>query len=300
MKKILLPAFLFLIGCESKQQREALIHYASANGDVVTVDRLLEKDDSLANHADPHTARTPLFDASTAEVVQSLIEEGANINARDNRGDTPLHAAKNGEVAMCLLENGANIQFKNNNGRTPIFTAANGGVVAALVKRGADIQSSYNTAWPYNTPLYQAVIDGRAETVKALIDLGADANVKDRDNGTLLHHAADKGNKDAVECLLLKGLTVDAVDKFGATPLHHAVLNDHIDVAEALLEKGANANAKLAQNVAVVNYAEAANRVGPPPPGRNWGESSAGNMSPLKLAKSEAMRQLLLKYYALE
>ena len=51
-----------------------------------------------------------------------LIEKGASIHEKNNRGTTPLYLASgNGqtETVKILIEKGANIHEKNNYGRTP-------------------------------------------------------------------------------------------------------------------------------------------------------------------------------------
>lgn len=54
--------------------------------------------------------------------MKLLIENGAEINIKDNDGNTPLHyAAKRGFMGIIrlLVENGADINAKNNDGQTP-------------------------------------------------------------------------------------------------------------------------------------------------------------------------------------
>jgi len=59
--------------------------------------------------------------------VQTLLENGADPNAKDNAGHTPLHwAAHLGhvEIVELLLERGANPNAEDNYGSTPLHEAA--------------------------------------------------------------------------------------------------------------------------------------------------------------------------------
>ena len=61
-----------------------------------------------------------------AKVIIWLIGKGANINAKDMRGNTPLHAAVEGkakEAMFALLKEGADRTAKNQNGFTPLGLA---------------------------------------------------------------------------------------------------------------------------------------------------------------------------------
>ena len=58
------------------------------------------------------------------KIVKFLVEEGVDIEAKDNRGYTPLHfASYHGctEIIKFLVEEGADIEAKNNNGKTFYF-----------------------------------------------------------------------------------------------------------------------------------------------------------------------------------
>ena len=73
---------------------------------------------------------TPLAVASSKghlDIVQFLVGKGANVNAVDSRSETPLMmAALNGqeEVAQFLVDNGANVNAMNVDGLTPMKMAA--------------------------------------------------------------------------------------------------------------------------------------------------------------------------------
>ena len=74
------------------------------------------------------------------EIVKYLLENGADINAKDNYGTTALmKASSNGqlEIVQFLIENGADINIKNNEGKTALDVAATKEIKKVLRKAGA-------------------------------------------------------------------------------------------------------------------------------------------------------------------
>jgi len=78
------------------------------------------------------------------KVTQLLIEEGADVNLRNESGTTPLHRAVIGGDAMTillLLKNGANPNSQDNDGTSPLMKAAvwdHPHIVRLLLQYGAD------------------------------------------------------------------------------------------------------------------------------------------------------------------
>ena len=72
--------------------------------------------------------RTPLYAQATigSNTVELLLKLGANIEAADNSGETPLHIAAGFfrvKTVHCLIDRGANVHVKNNSGQTPLSYA---------------------------------------------------------------------------------------------------------------------------------------------------------------------------------
>jgi len=61
---------------------------------------------------------------------------------------------------------------------------------------------------------------------------------------TALHLAALKGHLESVKLLVENGAEIDATDTFSNTPLHYASENAHGDVVAFLLESGAHVNVR--------------------------------------------------------
>jgi truncated hemoglobin YjbI len=150
---------------------QTLLHDAAIAGEAEFAAVLIR------SGADPDVkepeGHTPLYRASTGEVARVLLAAGASVDVSSGptRG-TPLHQAARrdyGSVATALLDHGANIDARDSKGQTPLRRAVNCRrlqLVQLLVRRGANPHAEDNRGV---TPLDVA---RTAEMKRALADTG--------------------------------------------------------------------------------------------------------------------------------
>lgn len=79
---------------------------------------------------------------------------------------------------------------------------------------------------------------GKLATCVALLDAGAQVNVRTRRGATALHLAAVRGHTDVVALLLSRGASPADVDDAACTALMHAARTDSVEACRALINGG--------------------------------------------------------------
>ncbi len=112
------------------------------------------------------------------------------------------------------------------------------------------------------TPVADATMRGERETVRTLLQQGADVNAAQGDGMTALHWAALEGDLETATMLLYAGANVKASTRLGAfTPLLLASKSGHAPMIAALLEAGANPNDATTNGTTALMLAAAAGSV---------------------------------------
>jgi len=93
------------------------------------------------------------------DVLELLVADGSDVNARNDRGWTPLYYANHKHMAELILDKGADVNTKDDHGSTPLH--------------------------------WRAVL-GQREIAELLIDKGADVNAQSTSNRTSLDLAKDR------------------------------------------------------------------------------------------------------------
>ena len=195
---------------------------------------------------------TPLHYAASGgykEIVELLIAKGADVNVKDVRGETALQKAASGGhkgIAELLIANGAKVNAKDELGETPLDWTRplkdDSHEVKANKKETADLISKHGGKSGAADSIFVAAAVGNVVAVKQHLADGVDVGVKDES----LHLAAWSGHKEIVELLIAEGADVNVKDCWGTTPLHEVTyiwsFND--EIATLLIAAGADINAK--------------------------------------------------------
>src|SRR5262249_30183418 len=128
--------------------------------------------------------RPPLSDAAKngdKEVLRSLLQKGANVNATEGDGTTALHWASYSddlEAADLLIRAGAKVNAANDLGATPLWAACQNGseaMVRRLLAAGANPNAKLVAG---ETLVMAAARVGNAGVVEQLLAKGADPNAR--------------------------------------------------------------------------------------------------------------------------
>lgn len=177
-----------------------------------------------------------------------------------------IQAASRGETnrVQSLLEQGAQINAQDAQGRTAVMAATYGNhveSVQALLNAGADVNLRDGML---NNPFLYAGAEGYLDILKLAWAAGADTTITNRFGGTTIIPASERGHVEAVQWLLENtDINVNHVNNLGWTALLEAIiLSDggprHQRIVELLIEHGADVN--LADKDGVTPLAHAQQR----------------------------------------
>ena len=188
------------------------------------------------------------------DILEKIVnEKGIDIiNKKDDLGynNTPLITACGNkapiEIVEYLVKNGAEINARNKINQTALMYASRFStfpVVKFLVENDAEINVRDNQN---KTPLMYACSENNFEIIKFLVENGADVNSKDIFGNTPLQISCKTTTSllktKSVEYLVEKVSNVDEPDKNGTTPLMTSCIENDLEIVKILCEKG---NARL-------------------------------------------------------
>ena len=191
------------------------LHEAAAKGDATEIEKLV-KEGERPNIQDSRS-RTPLHVAvymKKHDAARLLLKLGANPNALEiDRYDIVTIAAVANDIDMLRLTLDGGASARNITSRydgTALIAAAHLGhaeVVRMLIAAKAPLNHVNNLGW---TALMELIVLGNGgknhtDTLKVLVDAGADVNIADRQGTTPLQHARRRGYVEMARILEAAG-----------------------------------------------------------------------------------------------
>ncbi len=261
------------------------LHFAAAAGNLDIVVAFLDRGADV-NVREPQWGQTPLMFAAAAgrtDIVQTLAGRGADlaVTARvvdlraRNQQDAADSRARNARIAAIQKERAAKLAAAAAPSASP---RPGGGDASRNVDNGNEPEplgyAELVGAHGGLTALLLAARDGHQDTVKALLDAGADINQRSAgDRTTPLLIATINGHFDLAKRLLERGADPTLASDGGATPLY-GVLNmqwapkarhpqpakymqqatGYLELAEAFLKAGVDPNARLTKSLWYTTY----------------------------------------------
>ena len=181
--------------------------------------------------------------------VRTLLEEGLDVNARQQDGATALLWAtyyNDTETAGLLISAAADVNAANNYGESPLSLACQNQNVA-LVNTFLGAGANPHAVKPSGeTILMTAARAGSLDIINLILARDPAVNAREPAKGqTALMWAAAHKNHTVVEALIVAGADVNAASTGGSTALHFAVQQGDVPTATSLLAAGANVHAAM-------------------------------------------------------
>ncbi|CAL1285645.1 unnamed protein product [Larinioides sclopetarius] len=212
--------------------------------------------------------------SGTLDVTRYLVEEGADVNAKDKKGRKPVQIAAE-EGFRDIVDFYLNVNDLANETAALLLVAARNGkanVCELLIKRNVDVNAFQDDD---ESPIYLALVEGHKKVLSVLLHYGAYYNAhsttrlkltKDNAARSLLRKvkelftAVENNIPSDVEHLLKKESNPDyyfanakCVKK--GTVLHYAVLKGCEEIVDILLKYNTNPNTRNKERETPLHYA---------------------------------------------
>ncbi|KKZ66807.1 hypothetical protein EMCG_07496 [[Emmonsia] crescens] len=160
------------------------------------------------------------------DVACFLITRGVDVNAQDELGFAPVHFLAHRythpmdlPMFKVLVENGADVNIRNNKGKTPFHLGTklwrDVEFMELLLEKGADVKAV--TPDKGFTAMHLAAKVGALDLLPLYVKYGGDINARDARGRTPLHLFVETDLMDDLEQLTDLGADLDAKDSDGQT-----------------------------------------------------------------------------------
>lgn len=196
-----------------------------------------------------------IVDGDEAAAIAAIPD--ARIDVRDFSGFTSLHLAvawKRHDVLEALIKNGADINARSMYGSPLITAAGTGDLIALEILLNAGARTEPFSKGP--NPMSTAIANSQWDVIPILLAHGASTEVREIDGETALILGAEAGKFKIVKMLVNAGADIQATANDGRSALHTAAASNSQDILIFLESKGAVASIAGGSDIAIVSTAK--------------------------------------------
>lgn len=177
------------------------------------------------------------------DILNALIEAGASIDVNDALID--VCCAGHIHLIDFILDMGADINTNRHNGCTPLMFAYRNGhyhILNYLLSKNIGINMNLYDC--YNSTILLDLCSQVTDinTIRRVIELGANVNLSLENNPTAICFASRNNNLELVQLLLDSGSHINRIPSCNYIPIVDASRNGNISIVKLLFERGADLN----------------------------------------------------------
>ena len=218
-----------------------LVKLATKIGSQHILKMLLTFNQDLLHHALVH---------SLEDIVEILLENGADANSVNEDGFMPLHVAaqsKSLKNVQLLIKYGANVNVRGLNDLLAIHFAIlnkRATIVQFLIRNGSYVNGTVRLLDYYVFTIHLAIQAGSSYIVELLVANGASVHPPKVKGRLLMDYALYFENTKILEILLKAGADIHSRNDYGELPIHAASSIGFYESIKLLKNYGADINAR--------------------------------------------------------
>ena len=198
----------------------------------------------------------PLLKFMATYTKIDFSRKGNNGGNPENK-KTPIHyGVRSGKVEIMkyFYDLGYDLNISNEEDWTLFLSAVWYGHVGVIEFLASVLENPLSRVWHGLTPFHVAAREGCHESLKCLLKIKNDPNVRisndhaDFPGATPLHLATDKGHLECVKILTSHGSKPDCQMANGVTPIHIAALKGHLEIIQHFASIIVNINDPVTKN----------------------------------------------------